>query len=308
MRHYAACQRLKNGTDARRLEQSMSPPGLSIGQVRRWDTTMTDKYGPWWPSAGGPWSRWRASLDLEDRREAWTGKFFDEVSRLPDAAALCELESPPGTLRVAAQDEVHGKTLKMLNGSWLAVKVCARRLPADPISTGLGVLEALEGSIGELRDEASRVRPTADDRAPDGGRWFPWALAHPESGMDESEAARRDFEAGRYGVFVDKIDEGLMDLRRGLRRARWTALVAHFLPLAAMAAVIAVGENLFSVDRWWVALMVGVGVFLIVDRILIVHVVEPMIDARQRRILDGAAHVLEDLGLGALAAGLSRRA
>jgi hypothetical protein len=75
-----------------------------------------------------------------------------------------------------------------------------------------------------------------------------------------------------------------------------------------MAAVIAVGENLFSVDRWWVALMVGVGVFLIVDRILIVHVVEPMIDARQRRILDGAAHVLEDLGLGALAAGLSRRA
>lgn len=49
------------------------------------------------------------------------------------------------------------------------------KMAGQPISTGLGVLEALEGSIGELRDEASRVRPTADDRAPDGGRWFPWA-------------------------------------------------------------------------------------------------------------------------------------
>jgi len=168
---------------------------------------MTNEY---WPSAGGPWSRWRAHLELEDRREAWTGNFFAEVSMRPDVAALCELESPPLELRLPARDEAHGETLKELNGCWLAVKVCARRLPADPISTGIGVLNALESSLGELRDEASRVRPTADDRAPDGGRWSPWARAPRDSGMDWSEAARRDFESGQYGEFVDKIEEGLM--------------------------------------------------------------------------------------------------
>jgi hypothetical protein len=65
-----------------------------------------------------------------------------------------------------------------------------------------------------------------------------------------------------------------------------------------MAAVIAVAENVFSIHRWWIAPIVGVAVFVIVDRIVISHVVEPMIEARQRRILDRAADDLGELGLG----------
>jgi hypothetical protein len=166
--------------------------------------TVTDEPAPW-PPVGGPWSKWRGNLALEERREAWTGRFLAEVSTRPDVAAMCELEPPPTTLRVAAQDGVHGRTLQNLYGAWLAVKVCARRLPTDPIGTGLDVLEALEVSVGELRDEASRVRHIADDRAPDGGRWFPWAMTHPESGIDASEAARRDLVSGEMAALVDEI-------------------------------------------------------------------------------------------------------
>jgi hypothetical protein len=260
-----------------------------------------------WPLAGGPWSTWRGSLALEERREAWTGKFLAEISTRPDVVAMCELESEPTTLRVAVQDEVHGSTLQKFYGAWLAVKVCARRLPTDPIGTGLDVLESLEVSLDELRDEASRMRPIANERAPDGGRWHPWAVTHPESGMDESEAIRRDVEGGRATAIVERIDQGIIDFPQRLRRAKWTVQAAHFLPLAAMAAVIAIAENVFSIHRWWIALIVGVGVFVIVDRIVIVRVVEPMIEARQRRILDRAAKDIGELGLAALAAGLSRK-
>ena len=160
--------------------------------------------------------------------------------------------------------------------------------------------------VGELQAQADYVRPIAEDRAPDGGRWHPWAMKHPESGIDPGEAARRDVESGGMGAFVELVDEGVTGFRKDLKRTQWISRVAHFLPLLALAVVVAVAENSFG-DGIFVAILIGVSTFLIVDRIVIALVIEPLIESWQRSLLDEAAERLGQLGLGPLALALIRQ-
>lgn len=265
----------------------------------------------WWPT-GWPWRQWQRARELENRRDAWAANFFaSEVAGQPDLVERselgAELDSPPDWLRVNPVDEMHDRALKELVGSWLAVKVCARRLPSDPIGAGLDVLDGLVKRGGELRAQADHVRPIAEDRAPDGGRWHPWAMSNPESGMDPGEAARRDVDSGQMGRFVELVDEGVSDVRKAVRRTQWIAKMAHFVPLLALAVVVAVAESIFA-DGIALAILVGLSTFLIVDRIVIARVVEPVIEGWQRRLLDAAADDLgEELGEGAAAAALIRQ-
>jgi hypothetical protein len=261
----------------------------------------------WWPG-GWPWERWQRHRALERRRRAWTGRFLaGDVAVMPDALQKCELDDAPVGLQLEPHVSLHADTLRELFGAWLAVKVCARRLPTDPIDAGIDVLDVFEQCGSELRAQADPVRPIAVDRAPDGGPWHWWALEHPECGIDEAQAIARDINSGGKAAYVDTIDEGARNLRRSIRTTKLLVAIVHLLPLAALALVVAATENIFSTDSWWLVLIFAVGIFVIVDRIIITHAIEPMVEGRQRRILDKTADDLADgLGLGALAAALSR--
>lgn len=274
-----------------------------------------------WRPTGLPWEQWKRGRELEKRREVWVASFFasegvanlfrSQVAAPQERWRSSELgaeeHSPPDWLQMEAVDDIHGRALAELFGTWLAVRVCARRLPTDPIGAGLDALDALVRHGGELRAQADHVRPIAEDRAPDGGRWHPWAMTHPESSVDSAEAARRDVASGEMEAFVELVDEGVAGFRQGLRRTQWISRVAHFLPLLALAVVVAAVENSFG-DGIFLAILIGLITFLIVDRIVIALVVEPIIESWQRTLLDEAADGLaEKLGQGSAAAALIRQ-
>jgi hypothetical protein len=96
------------------------------------------------------------------------------------------------------------------------------------------------------------------------------------------------------------------EFRRTLRRTKLIASAAAFLPLLALAVLIAVAERTVSADEWWAVLVLAVVVFALVDRILVVRVVDPAIDGWQRRLVDESASNLGWLGVFALAAAMSR--
>lgn len=267
---------------------------------------MTEGTGGWWPT-GSPWARWRRHRALERRRESWTARFFAaEIARDPELVRKCELESAPSGLEVEPLDDLHAATMAELYGAWLAAKVCARRLPTDPAAAGLDVLEVLERRGAELRAQVDHVRSAASDTAPDGGGWFPWAMSHPELGLSPDEAIRRDFRSGELSASVEGADRGVCEFRRKLRRTKMVASAAAFLPLLALAVLLAVAERTFSADEWWAALVIAVVVFVLVDRILVARVLDPAIDDRQRRLLDASASELGWLGIAALFAAMTR--
>jgi hypothetical protein len=206
---------------------------------------------------------------------------------------------------VEARDDHHRETLQEIRQDWRAVKVCARRLPVDPIGVGHEVLDAVEKRSGALRAQADHVRAIARDRTPDGGRWHPWAMTHPESGLDPGDAARRDFMSGAMEAYVGHVDQGVSSFRRSLKSAKLLSAIAHLVPLAVLAAGIALGEDQLSMP-WWAVPIFGVLVFLLVDRLLVTHFIDPVIQGWRRRILDKAADDMNWLALGALGAALSR--
>jgi len=244
---------------------------------------------------------------LEGRRELWTGRFFAAgIAPHPELVEQCELEPPPTGLDVRPLDDLHAATVAELHGAWLAAKVCARRLPTDPAAAGLDVLEVLERRGAEFRAQVDHVRPAAADRAPDGGRWFEWAMTHPEFGLSPDEAARRDFRSGELSSSVEWVDRGVSEFRRTLRRTKAVASAAAFLPLFALAILIAIAERTISADEWWAVLALAVLVYVLVDRVLVARVIDPAIDGWQRRLVDESASELGWLGLFALAAARSR--
>jgi hypothetical protein len=265
-----------------------------------------DQPRPWWPR-GWPWRRWRWDRDVESKREAWACRFFaEEIAKDPSLTTKCELEPASPGLRPAAVDREHAEATEELFGAWLAAKVCARRLPTDPIGAGLDALDTVANRSAELVAQVDRIRPFADDRAPDGGRWFPYAMQHPEAGIDPQEAARRDFRSGESGGYVELVDEGVTSFRRSLSRSKQLATVIHYVPLATLAAVLAIAESVLP-GGWLIALIIGLAGFILVDSVIVAQIVEPTIESRRRQILDGAADDLFSLGMGAVAAGLSRK-
>lgn len=265
-----------------------------------------DQLRPWWPR-GWPWRRWRWDRDVEAKREARACRFFAEgIAKDPPLTAKCELEPAPTGLREAALDREHAEAMEELFGAWLAVKVCARRLPTDPVGAGLDALDSVEKRSAQLRAQADWIRPFAEDRAPDGGGWFPYAMQHPEAGIDPEEAARRDFRSGESGGYVEWVDKGVDDFRRSLSRSKRIATVIHYLPLATLAVVLAIAESVLP-GGWPVALIVGLAAFVLVDSAIVAHIIEPTIESRRRQIIDAAADDLGSLGIGALAAGLARK-
>lgn len=262
-----------------------------------------------WPPSGSLRKRWRGSRDLEKRRRDWTRRFFSaDVAASQDVVAACErgIDPPPAALDVRPRDDAHATTLAEIRGDWRAVKVCARRLPSDPFEVALEVLEGAERRSAALLEQVDHARGIANDRAPNGGRWFEWAMTHPEFGMDPADAARRDMASGGMETYVDVVDEGIRDFRRALRKARFLSVAAHLIPLAALAGVVALGEGVLSLESWWLVLIVGITAFLLVDWLFITHIVEPLFESWRREILDDVADRVDWLGLGALAAALSR--
>jgi hypothetical protein len=258
-----------------------------------------------WP-AGGPWQRWQKSRDLQRRREFWIAGFLaEEVAMRPDMVAKCELGQPPLALRASPTDEGGMSHRQHLLGAWLAMKVCARRLPTDPIAVGLGVFEGLRTHV-ETIGQADETRRTAGDKAPDGGRWHRWAMTNPGLNISEEEAIRRDMAAGGAAALIEHIDQAANTYRRAMRTLRWRAWMTHFLPLFALACVITILE--IDISRGpWLALIVGILVFVVVDWVIVQHVVEPLIELKQRKIIDRTANELSDIGLAVIAGGLARR-
>jgi hypothetical protein len=260
---------------------------------------------------GRPWKRWADSRKLEARREEWTTRFFaTEVAARPDIVAQsvfsAAFDPVPDYVRGEPVDEAHEKALKELFGTWLAVKVCARRLPTDPIGTGLDALEHLR-SAGEISAQVDDLRPLAADLAPDGGPWFDWAREHPEYGLEESEAVQRDVRRGEAATFVKHVDNGVGDFSKSLRRARRWHWGVEFFPLTVLTLVVAAAEFALSIQSVWFVLALGVFFFLVVDLAGVRLVIEPFIEARQRRLLDEAAARLDKVGWSALAAAVSRQ-
>ncbi len=257
-----------------------------------------------WPA---PW-KWRKVRALETRRAAWFVKFFTEdIAAVPEVVRRCELESRPSTLMVEPVDALHEETIRKLTGAWIAVKVAARLLPSDPVQAAVGILEATERDIESLRSQVDHVRPVASGRAPDGGRWHPWVLNHPESGVTLEEAAKRDMEAGGAEAYVEHADAGVLTFRRHLRRAFLLSGIVRILPLLLLAIAVAVAESYVSGRSMWLVVITAIVVFIAVDLLMIDRLIEPLIDGRRRRILDEAAANYEPLGSAALASALSRR-
>lgn len=260
------------------------------------------------PPRGSLSKRWRGARDLARRRREWAREFFVThvaVSREVVEACEREMDLPPALMRLQPQDETHAKTLAELRGNWRAVKVFTRRLPGDPIDLAMETLEDIDQGTAALREQVAGARGPADDRAPDGGRWFPWAMTHPESGMDPAEAAQRDMRSGYMDQTIENVDHGVSDFRRAFRKARRLSTAAHLVPLATLAGVVALGESLLSLG-WLGSLGVGIAAFLVVDLFFVPYLLEPFVDSYRRRVLNDVADQMDWLGLSAVAASLSR--
>ena len=260
-----------------------------------------------WPLKGNPVTRWRDGRDLERTRHQWARKFLGANDAVKAEATRATREELPSALHVEPKDSLHGSTQEKLRHDWLAAKACALLMPADPISAGFGVLRAVEEDSGELRAQVDPVRAKAQDRAPNGSSWFDWAMTNPGSGMTENEAKNRDMSRGYYEALVEHIDEGISSFRRARAKARALSLAVHLVPLAALAAVVGVGESLLPIDAWWAVALAALFTFLVVDYFVVTRVAEPLIESQRRRILDKAADGMAwQLGVGAIGAALSR--
>lgn len=155
----------------------------------------------------------------------------------------------------------------------------------------------------------SRRQRRGRDRADSGDpREAPSAL-HAEA-MDSShhstqESLRHDWLAAK----VEHVDEGISGFRRARAKARALSLAIHLVPLGALAAVIAIGENVLPFDALWAVALAGLFIFLVVDYFVVTKVAEPLIESQRRRILDKTVDGMAwQLGVGAIGAALSREA
>jgi hypothetical protein len=260
------------------------------------------------PPRGSLVDRWKGARDLTRRRREWArGFFMSDIAGSQQVVEACEreMDPPPAFLLVQPQDDNHARTLAELRGGWRAVKVFTRRLPSDPVGLAMETLERIDQGTDALRAQVAAARGPADDRAPDGGSWFPYAMAHPEAGIDPAEAAGRDMRAGYMAQSVENVDWGIRDFRRAFAKARRLATAAHLVPLAVLAVVVTLGESLLSFG-WLASLGVGIGAFLLVDMLFVPTVLEPLVDSYRRKVMNDVADRMDWLGLSAMAAFVSR--
>ena len=75
--------------------------------------------------------------------------------------------------------------------------------PAPGTASGVGLHESWPP---ESSTDLAALRRGSADRAPDGGRWFPWAMEHPDGSVSIDEAKERDIRAGSAEAYLEPID------------------------------------------------------------------------------------------------------
>ena len=178
-----------------------------------------------WPAT----RKWRTNQRLEGKRRDWL------VTVLLDYVAPPRYgKGPSSNLHLHA---CRGLPLTMSTRSHSAIcgatgsqsRFAPGVSPTDPVEAGEEVVvKAPERRGADLARQAESFRPRADNRAPDGGRWSPWAMEHPESGITPEEADDRDFQAGYFEQWGALSTSYGINLVRGqLRRSRWVSEVSE---------------------------------------------------------------------------------
>jgi hypothetical protein len=211
----------------------------------------------------------------------------------------------PSQLMGTAPEEKYARHLADMRDRWVAVKLCAGRLPDDPIRAGYHILESIDEVTQELRLDRVALRLIVEDRAPDGGRWFPWAMEHPGEGIEPHEAAQRDMRVGSAEAFLAWVDK-VGGFRRRLRLSLYLDWLVRAFSAALVVVLTVALEPILSPFPTIVVATLG---YLALDVLVVDRVIKGMLlEKGQRSLLDRAAESFSgDIGMATLAASLARR-